>query len=509
MMVISLIVASCGGDDGEEEIVEEVGPHGTIRAASETFSEESFDPNNNVATWGYAMYDMVMNWDDKGNNIGEAAKSWTVSPDGRTWTFKVQQNNFHNGDPVTSADFAWSINRFMDPESTNPWAPRVTENFESSSTPDEYTYIHTTKTPELTLVASWAALPILPSKYIQENGWDYFNDNPIGSGPWKVVELIPETSIEFDAYEDYWGGPPAFAKVMNLQIPEESTRVGMMKRGEIDIITVSTDRLIELRDLGYRLVESGLPTVGNISFQGTWMTDGPIRDIRVRQAMSYSINRQEICDTFFHGLAKPGSRWFMSDVTWGWDPSWKPDPYDPVKAEQLLEEAGYPEAFSTPTIGLYTQAQWADEMLILQGYWEEMGIDVEIEIVEAAKFFDLMFSRADSPDDECVGQIWPWISPNTFQNVYHSSNMFTSLGVHTTANDPEMDVLYNEVLSETDPDRQKRLWTEFTQKGYDMWINVGLWEIPSYVVVSDKLGEFAKRAQLGGYAVWYGIQHPE
>ncbi len=488
-----------------------VAPYGTLRVAMNDFGEETFDPNNNIATW-YLFYDSVMNWGPDGNLVGEAAESWTISDDGLTWTFKVREGmTFHNGDPVTSADFAYSIKRFMAPDSTNPWAPRVRENFAGMSTPDEYTYIHKTKTPELTLVASWAApLAILPHKYIEEVGWEEFTKHPIGSGPWKYVELIPETSIEFEAFDDYWDGAPYFEELICYQVPEEATRVAMLKRDEVDLIQVTMDRTVELRDDGYRLQELGLPTISIYAFQGTWMTDGPTRDIRIRQAMSYAIDRQEVIDTYFHGLGKPGCRWFMTQHTWGWDPSWPAtDPYDPALARQLIEEAGYPDAFATPTIHLYTPEQWSEEMLICQGYWEEIGLDVEVQIVEMGKFYDLMFSRADSPGAECVGQIWSWINPTVNQNVYHSSNMFTSLGVHTTANDPEMDALYNAVLEETNLDRQKQLWTEFMQRGYDMWIVTGLWQVPSYWVTSKHLGEFTKRTHLTYQECFDGIKHAE
>jgi len=474
-------------------------PYGTLRVAQEDFSEETFDPNNNIATWSGSIYDYVMQWGPDGNLVGYSAESWTISEDGLTWTFKVREGaKWHNGDPVTSEDFRYSINRFMEPDSTNPWAPRVRENFASSSTPDEHTYIHKTNTPELTLVASFCALPILPSKYIEKVGWDAFTKNPVGSGPYKFVKLIPETSIEFKANLDYWDGAPAFETLIYYQVPEEATAVAMLKRDEVDLIRVSMDRTVELRDAGYGLQEIGLPTIGIYAFQGTWMTDGPTKDIRVRQAMSYAINRQEVCDTFLHGLGKnSGCGWFMSDVTFGWDPAWsKPDPYDPDLARSLLDQAGYPGAFATPTIHVYTPAQWSEEMLICQGYWEEIGLDVEIQIVEMGKFFDLMFARADSPDDECVGQVWPWINPTVFQNVYHSSNMFTSLGVHTTANDPAMDALYNAVLAETNLERQEQLWTEFIQKGKDMWIVTGLWEEPTYWVKGPHLGEWTKHSHL-------------
>jgi ABC-type transport system substrate-binding protein len=109
-----------------------------------------------------------------------------------------------------------------------------------------------------------------------------------------------------------------------------------------------------------------LPTLANISFPGTFMTQGPTADIRVRQALSYAINRQEICDTFYKGFAKPGGWWFWSEQTWGFDPSrWKANPYDPAKAKQLLSDAGYPDRFTPQTVSLYTNAANADLMQIL------------------------------------------------------------------------------------------------------------------------------------------------
>jgi peptide/nickel transport system substrate-binding protein len=144
--------------------------------------------------------------------------------------------------------------------------------------------------------------------------------------------------MEFDANSDYWGPvKPRWAHITETLVPEESTRVAQLQRGEVDIIgNLSFDRLTELKNGGFRLQEVGLPTLANISFPGTWLTQGPTSDIRVRQAVSYDINRHEICDTFYKGLAKPGGFWFFSEQTWGWDDTFHADPYDPNKARQLL-----------------------------------------------------------------------------------------------------------------------------------------------------------------------------
>src|SRR5205823_13433637 len=143
--------------------------------------------------------------------------------------------------------------------------------------------------------------------------------------------------------------------------PEEATRVAQLERGDVDMIgNLSFDRLTELKGKGYRLQEVGLPTLANISFPGTFMTQGPTSDVRVRQAMSYAVNRQEICDTFYKGFARPGGWWFWSEQTWEFDSNkWSADRYDPDKAKQLLQDAGYPGKFDPPSSTLYTNQLYA------------------------------------------------------------------------------------------------------------------------------------------------------
>src|SRR5215472_1461740 len=101
--------------------------------------------------------------------------------------------------------------------------------------------------------------------------------------------------MEYEANTEYWGpSKPQWAKITETLVPEESTRVAQLERGEVDIIGfLSFDRLVELKDKGYRLQEVGLPIAANISLPGTFMTKGPTSDINVRKAMSYAINRQE------------------------------------------------------------------------------------------------------------------------------------------------------------------------------------------------------------------------
>ena len=238
------------------------------------------------------------------------------------------------------------------------------------------------------------------------------------------------------------------------------------------------------------------------------MTDGPTSDISVRQAMSYSVNRDELSKTFYKGLATPGGRWFMHEQTWGWDPSFAADPYDLAKAKQLLADAGYPGKFKNPVIQINTQSDARLEMMqAVQGYWDKAGIQTKINIVDAMTYGGLYFVRAKDASAPNVGDIIPWVSGGFFNNVYHSANMFTSVGVHTTANDPKADQLYAKAIAEIDPVKAKQYWTEFTAYAYTLWVNVGIIKRPTLFAVGPNVGEFTAKAHLGIYDSLAGIQH--
>ena len=317
------------------------GPTGTLRVAYPSWIE-TMDPNLQT-TFEYLLYDHLIKIDEQGNYVPELAESWSLSDDGLVWTFKMRKGiKFHNGDDLTAADVKFSFERTMEEGSMSPWAPEYTKMITKVEAPDDYTAeIYTNSVNYMFYTSLWGC-PIVPKNYIETNGDEYFNEHPIGSGPWKFVKLTSGVSVEFEAVPNHWRITPSWGTLLCELVPEQSTRVAKLKRGEVDIADVNLDQAVQVRDQGFGLRTLGRPTSPVIAMLGTWATDGPTSDIRVRQALSMAINRQEIADTFFNGLAIPGGVVWTAPVSWGYDPTWVDGPwfkYDPDQAKALLASA--------------------------------------------------------------------------------------------------------------------------------------------------------------------------
>ena len=508
LLAISLVTVGCPGGGGPV-----AGSVLTVARAS--FNYESMDPIVWESFWGWAMYDPLLTFDNQGNIIGSVAESYSLSEDGLIWTFNIREGmNFHNGDPVTAHDVKFSVDRFAGEDSTNPWSPYLRYNYDYTEVTDDYTFVYHCVKPEPPLAMPFAWTRIIPKNYFESVGAEGFTAAPIGSGPYKFVSFVSETEFVMEANTEHWREVPSFERVVEILAPEESTRIAMLRTGEADIAEgISWDNMFTLQNEGFTLQEVGLPQVANFSYTGTWLTDGPTKDIRVRQALSYAINRQEIVDTLYYGLGEPGSRWFMEEHCWGWDPSWQADPYDPALAASLLADAGYPDAFADPVITVWLQVgwppTWMDAWQLIQGYWADVGVQSELQVVDPAEWA-MFFVRVTVPEDRAVGGIFPWVFPSAFQNVYHSANMFTSMGIHSTGNDPMADQLYDKAVNELDPDLARQYWTEFIAYCYDeMWVNVGLYQAPFYYVCDpDTVGEWTSHSHLSQWDAYAGIEQP-
>ncbi|MGD1119028.1 MAG: ABC transporter substrate-binding protein [Dehalococcoidales bacterium] len=490
-----------------------VAPSGTIRYAMTDFSYESTDPIYYESFWGWSMYDSLISTDKDGNYIGDVAESWSISPDGNTWTFKIRHGiNFWDGTPLTAADVKFSVDRFGSDESTNPWSYYLNPKYNkvSSTVVDDYTFQYVTAHPEPALEIPFAWTRILPMAYYNKLGEAGFRATPMGSGPWKFVEHIQKTSFTMEANTNYWGQVPYFQYFKQILVPEESTQVAMLERNEVDLVTVNMDRLVALQKAGWKTMELGYPNLWNINFQGTWLAKaGPTHDIRIRQAMSFAINRQQIVDTYFHGNGDATlGQWFIQPGGYGWTDALKNDPFDLAKAKDLLQQANYPAAYTDPTIHIYTTAASLDMTQLLQAYWKDAGIQVKIEVVDSmvngTYFFN--FQRLTGNETN-VGWIFQWYYGTVANSIYHCSNMYCSWGAHNTSNDPTADAMYKDATSELDTAKALQKWAAFRVYARSLYVDVGICGVKPLMIVGPSLGDFTGKNWLGIADCANGIKH--
>jgi ABC-type transport system substrate-binding protein len=150
----------------------------------------------------------------------------------------------------------------------------------------------------------------------------------------------------------------------------------------------------------------------------------------------------------------------------------------------------------------------ADLMQAVQGYWQNIGLNVDLQIVDSPVWLSLSFVRVKSETDRQVGAVMPSTFSAFFNNVYHSANLFTSTGTRSTGNDPKADQMYQSAVSELDDVKAKQLWQQMMHYGYDtMWVNIELVEVPTLFVVGPGVGPFTYKQNLSLQDAYVGIQH--
>ncbi|MDO8672097.1 MAG: ABC transporter substrate-binding protein, partial [Dehalococcoidia bacterium] len=230
-------------------------PYGSLTIQTE-FVSGNIDPHQiSMATFwplGAAIFDSLIELTPEGQLRPGIAERWEIAPDGKTHTFYIRKGvKFHDGSDLTGADVKYSLERVLTPTGTHSdgiiWRAAVA----SVELKDDYTVVMNMKVPQFELLAGFTSLggspAVAPKKYIEEKGVDYFGKQPVGSGPWKVLSYQHGTRMELEAVESHWRAVPKFKNITLLNVPEESTRVAMLKTGELDMAAVSPDSVPGLK----------------------------------------------------------------------------------------------------------------------------------------------------------------------------------------------------------------------------------------------------------------------
>ena len=388
----------------------------TLRYAAGSFGEESMDPTRTSISASLGLVGPLWDWlteiDAAGKLSPGLALSWKPGEDGKSWTFKLRPGvKFHDGSEMTAEDVQFTLMEgFRRPKAKASRVRQFRKGIKDVKVVDRHTVTVITAKPWPTFPYDMSFQPgiegiVLPKAYIKKVGWDGFAQKPVGTGPWKFVKHEVGNFIEFEAVKDHWRASPNFDRLRTVLVKEAATRVAMLKTGQVDVARISLDEVQDVTKAGFKIAEDPQPTSVRIHLYATYYDKaGPVKDVRVRQALNLAVNRQEILDTLLHGKGKPAAVFPSSPISIGFPADLKPYPYDPAKAKKLLAEAGYPNGFSIklfalPTGGFTQYLQLAE---IVAGYWEAIGVKTSIVPTDIGAFRPLYIANPQSP--KIVGQ---------------------------------------------------------------------------------------------------------
>ena len=265
------------------------------------------------------------------------AESWE-NPDEKTWVFHLRKGvKFHNGQELKADDVKYTFDSELDPKLNAPGRANYAP-IQKVEVVDDYTVKFTLSSAYSPFLA-YMGLGIIPKAVAEQAGSDLAN-KPIGAGPFKFVSWQRAASIVFEAFPDYWGGRPKLDRIEFKIVPDNSARVVALESGDLDLVIspLSPQDVLRMTNKAGFTVER-IPAAG-YTYINLNCTDAILSDVKVRQALAYLVNREQITSTIYKGIGQvakgpiPPAMWAYSDdlPTYG---------YNPDKAKSLLDEAGW------------------------------------------------------------------------------------------------------------------------------------------------------------------------
>ena len=339
------------------------------------------------------VYEGLVRLDRNGNIVPALAKSWTVSPDGKTLTFQLRSGvKFHDGTPFTADDVVKTFERAKDKNSghTHPEYYASIDSIEAG--PDDTVVFHLSQ-PNSSLLFNLArpdSIIYPPSEAATQRS------HPVGTGPFKFVSYTPGSEVVLERNPDYYiKGEPYLDKVVFKIMSDPNTRFAALQAGDIDMIASS------LPPEQYLQIKKG-SVPGVKGTEGTATTEitlalnnarPPLNDKRVREAITMAIDKKAIVQGAMFGLGTVISTHMTPAEPYYIDPH--PYPYDPQKAKQLLAEAGYPHGFKIKfeLPQPYPIERRTGEVIAQQ--LKQVGIDAQVSVVEWATWLKRIFLGGD------------------------------------------------------------------------------------------------------------------
>jgi peptide/nickel transport system substrate-binding protein len=408
------------------------------------------------------------------------AESWSLSDDGLIYEFVLRKGaKFHNGDAVTAEDVKFSFERYRGTSYSV-----LKDRMAAVETPDPQRVRFKLKQPWPDFLTFYASATgagwIVPKKYVEKVGEDGYKKAPVGAGPYKFVSFIPGVELTLEAFDQYWRKTPSVKRLVFRAIPDESTRLAALKRGDVDIVYSIRGELAEelQRTKGLTLKPVYPPGTFWLYFPDQWDPKSPWRDQRVRLAASLAIDGKTINQALTLGYSKLTGSIIPDTFEYYWQP---PAPmYDPAKAKQLLTDAGYPKGFDAGEY--FCDTSYANLAEAVLNNLQTVGIRTKLRPLERAAFFK---GYAEKSYKNLIQG-----ASGAFGNTATRLEAFVVKGgAYVYGNYPDIDALFQDQAVELDLKRREAMLHKMQQLVHERTVYAPIWQLAFINGFGPRVGE--------------------
>jgi peptide/nickel transport system substrate-binding protein len=420
------------------------------------------------------VYNGLIRYDKDLRLEGELAESWEISDDNLTFTFHLRKGvTWHDGQPFTSADVLFTYQMYINPDVPTSYAEDFLQVAKAEA-PDPYTFKVTYEQPYAPALESWGT-PVHPKHLLE--GQDVtkspLSRSPVGTGPYKFVKWDAGEKVELLANPDYFEGKPYIHRIVYRVIPDTSTQFLELQAGGLDLMGLTPIQYKTQTDAPK--FQKNFNKYRYLSFSYTYLgynlTKELFQDVRVRQAISYAIDKNEIIDGVLLGLGHAATGPYKPD-TWVYNEKVKRYAYSPEKAQALLAEAGWLDSDGDgvldkdgQTLSFTIVTNQGNDLRsktaeIIQRRLKEVGIEIEIRIVEWATFLK-EFIFPGNFDATILG--WSGGPEPDQYNIWHSSKTAPRELNFIKYRNQEIDELLEQGRRTFDQDKRKQIYDRFQE----------------------------------------------
>ena len=431
------------------------------------------------------IFDPLVHRDDHFNLVPWVAERWEI-PDPKTYIFHLRKDvHFHDGRPLTSRDVKWTLDTIRDGSLITLKATtyRLVAKVDA---PDDSTVVLHLAEPDTTLLynLSDGAFGIVPYGSTKQ-----FNRSPVGSGPFRFVSQEPDSQVVLERNDSYWGPHAKVERVRLTIVPDATTRALELRKGSADISpsgSLSADMIGALRRDPKLVVEQQPGTV--LAYMTFNLRDPILKDVRVRQALAYAIDRAPMLHYLFGDQGRLADS-VLPPQHWAYNGDVQHYAYDPQQANTLLDSAGYPRGKDGIRFHLLmkTSTEETTRLLaaVLQQQLRQVGIVLDIRSFEFATFYSDVLKGSF--------QLYSlrWIGgnedPDIFYYAFHSSSFPPKHANRGYYVNPEIDHLIDEGRSTVDQQKRKQIYAQVQQILARDLPYINLWYFDNVVVHSRRV----------------------